>query len=124
MKIFISHSTVTDYEKEIYNPIKSSELTSSHEFIFPMDDVENVASDVRNVLLNKEIELVIADVSIPSHGVGMEMAWAYEANIPIVCIYKDGSELAESLEMVTKKFLMYTNAENMMQDLKDLLKNY
>jgi hypothetical protein len=55
--------------------------------------------------------------------VGIELGWADFLNIPIVCIYKEGAEISGSLSVITKKFLMYTDAENMISDLRGLLKD-
>lgn len=44
-------------------------------------------------------EILVADVSSPSHGVGREIAYAqYVKKIPVLCIYKRGSNPSPLLE--------------------------
>ena len=73
MKIYISHSTGFDYQKELYEPIKNSELYNSHEIIFPHDKSSEV-SNSKEVI--KGCDMVIAEVSYPSTGMGIELGWA------------------------------------------------
>ena len=123
MKIYISHPTAIDYKNKLYSPIRHSELNKQHEFILPHEDQE-APYNTKQLFESGTVDLVIADVSIPSHGVGIELGWAEMLDIPIVCIYKEGAEVSGSLSIITKKFLMYTDTENMIQDLTGLLQSY
>jgi nucleoside 2-deoxyribosyltransferase len=40
----------------------------------------------------READFVIADVTIPSLGVGYEIRYAEDSNKPILCIYQEGSD--------------------------------
>ncbi len=120
MKIYISHSRKFDFKKQLYEPIKNSDLMQKHEFIFPHDNSDS-PYPTRELLQFGAVGMVIAEVSYPGTGQGIELGWADMLNIPIVCIYKEGADISSSLSVVTKKFLMYTDVENMVQDLKGLL---
>ena len=91
MKIYISHSSKYDYISKIYNPIKSSDLIQSNTFFLPHED---------KVLNTKEIisnsDLVIAEVSLPATGQGIELGWADYAKEPILCIYEKGTEISSA----------------------------
>ena len=123
MKIFVSHPTAIDYKNELYAPIRNSELNKQHEFILPHEESE-VPFNTKELLKDGSVDLVIADVSVPSHGVGIELGWAEILGIPIVCIYKEGSQYSGALSIVSNKFLMYTSRENMISDLEGLLNNF
>lgn len=120
MKIYISHSRKFDFKKELYEPIKNSDLVSQHEFIFPHDE-SDAPYPTRELLQSGTVGMVIAEVSFPGTDQGIELGWADMLQIPIVCIYKEGADISSSLSIVTKKFLMYTDVENMISDLKGLL---
>jgi hypothetical protein len=120
MKIFLSHPTAIDYKNELYAPIRGSELNKQHEFILPHENQET-QFNTKDVFKDGSVDLVIADISTPSHGVGIELGWAEMLGIPIVCIYKQGSGYSGSLSAVCNKFLMYTDKENLISDLERLL---
>lgn len=40
----------------------------------------------RDIEMMEESDLVIAEISTPSHGVGYELAWAVEHHKPILCL--------------------------------------
>lgn len=122
MKIFISHPSAIDYKNELYAPIRNSELNKQHEFILPHEDQE-IPFNTKELFKDGSVDLVIADVSIPSHRVGIELGWAEMLGIPIVCIYKEGSQYSSSLSIVCNKFLMYTDKVNMIEDITGLLEN-
>jgi nucleoside 2-deoxyribosyltransferase len=123
MKIYLSHSRSFDYKQELYEPIKASQLIEKHEFIFPHEK-NDALFPTRELLQNKGCDVIIAEVSHPATGQGIELGWASMLDIPIICIYKDGAKPASSLNEVTSKFLMYTDAQNMIEDITGVLKQY
>ena len=123
MTIYISHSRSFDYKKELYEPIKLSPLSEKHEFIFPHENSDQ-PYPTRELLQSKDCDLIIAEVSYPATGQGIELGWASLLDIPIVCIYKEGAKVSSSLNAVTNKFLMYTDTQNMIEDITGVLKLY
>lgn len=123
MRIYISHKRRSDYEKELYEPLRDAELSKQHTFIFP-HEVNKESVNVREMFKEKGCDLVIAEVSEPATGQGIELAWAHMYEIPIVCIYKDGSDISGSLSFISNKFLMYTDKENMIADIAGVLNQY
>src|SRR5436190_4550825 len=104
MKIFVAHATNSNFKEELYEPLRASLLNEQHEFILPQENER--MEDTRGVI--KECDLVIAEVSHPSTGQGIELGWADLFGKPVICIYKQGAEFSPALHMVSKKFLMYT----------------
>jgi hypothetical protein len=115
MKIYISHSRAFDFKAELYQPLKNSDLAQKHQFIFSHDKSDDLF-DVEKSLTDDKIDLVVAEVSHPSTGQGMELAWSNAKGIKILCFYKIGSEFSSSLNKVSQEFIQYKNSEEL--DLK------
>ena len=119
MKIYISHSSKYDYTNRIYNPIKKSDLSKSNTFFLPHED-KNKIINTKEIISN--CDLVIAEVSMPATGQGIELGWADYAKTPILCIYKKGTDIRSSLKFITKQFIEYENIEDMMKKISDFIK--
>ena len=113
MNIYISHSSNFDYINKLYNPIKNSNLFESHNFCFPHDN--NKAINTKEIILNSD--LVIAEVSLPATGQGIELGWADYAETPILCIYEKGLKISSSLKFITNNFIEYKNVEDMINKI-------
>lgn len=118
MKIYISHSSEYDYINKIYNPIKNSSLSKSNTFYLPHEDKNNVI-DSKDLIKNSD--LVIAEVSLPSTGQGIELGWANYSKTPIVCIYEKGSKISSSLKFITKNFIEYENSNDIIEKISGFI---
>ncbi len=67
---------------------------------------------------------MIAEVSFPSTGLGIELGWASEAQCPILCISKQGSKVTSSLQFVCKNFIEYSNSKDMIIKIQDFLNTF
>ena len=118
MNIYISHSGNYDYESELYKPIKESELFSIHHFFLPHEP-ENIDVDAKDEL--KRTDVLVAEVSYPSTGQGIELGQASVAGIPIICFYKTGTKPSGSLRFVTNEILEYSSILDLLAKLKGRL---
>jgi hypothetical protein len=118
MNIYISHSGNYDYENELYKPIKESELSSRHHFFLPHEP-ENMDTDAKSEL--KHTDILVAEVSYPSTGQGIELAQAEAAGVPIVCFYKTGAKTSGSLRFVTDEKIEYQDIEDFLAKLSSRL---
>jgi hypothetical protein len=118
MKIYISHSTRFNFKKELYRPLKKAELDCT--FIFPHDK-SGKQYPVKKLLSSKKCGLVIAEVSFPSTGQGIELGWANTFNIPIVCIYKEASDYSKALNLVAKKLIPYKNSKDLIEKIRKII---
>lgn len=120
MQIFVSHSTAFNYEAELYRPIRRSELEKQHYITFPHEH----GSNFNTQKAIEESDLIIAEVSYPSTGQGIELGWAYRYKVPIICIYKKGQKYSHSLKFISNHFVEYENSQTMAETLqKYLLEN-
>ena len=100
-KIYLSHSTNFDFKEELYKPLKK---LKEFELILPHEKSEKPKSS-KNVI--KTCSALIAEVSYPSLGVGIEIGWADSFGIPIIFIFKKGSKISSSLKIISNKFIEY-----------------
>ena len=70
-------------------------------------------------------DLIIAEVTNPSTGTGIEIGWAIKTGKPVICLAKKGSNVTSMLlgALKTEKidFVWYQNEQDAMGQLKKLL---
>jgi hypothetical protein len=115
MNIYISHPSSYDYEHELYVPIKASELANIHHFFLPHES-ENIDVDAKDEL--KHTDVLVAEVSLPSTGQGIELGQAHVAGVPIICFFKAGSKPSSSLRFVTDNIIEYTDIPDLFAKLQ------
>jgi len=116
MKIYFAHSKQLENLKELYARLGDLKRV---EFIFPHAQ-GNV--DVNSKQIINEVDLFLAEVSLPSTGLGIELGRAEAANKPIICVYRSGSDLSSSLKFLTAKFVEYSDPEDLLKKLEIFLK--
>lgn len=114
-KIYVGHSTQFDYETELYAPLKK---LTRYAFIFPHEELLQ-PHNTRNIIANADIFL--AEVSYPSTGLGIELGWANDANIPIICIYKKEYTFSSAIKLIANDMIEYNNMEDISEKLSKYL---
>ena len=94
MRIYVGHASSFDYLNELYLPLKKSLLWQQREFILP-HEFSKEPCDSKKIIC--QCDLMLAEVSYPSTGLGIELGWANSNNIPILGIYKTGCKISSSL---------------------------
>ncbi len=122
MRIYIAHSSNFDFRTELYIPIKESTLGTEHTFLLPHDASDALFSS-RELFANG-CDLVIAEVSFPSTGMGIELGWANAAGVPIVCVYKSGTTPSSALASVTDTKLEYANATELLEQISKAIQKH
>lgn len=123
MNIYVSHSRNFDFKNQLYHPLRTSELHKMYTFILPHES-DDAPFSTKELFQSKGCDLVLAEVSYPGTGQGIELGWADIYEIPIICLYKEGANVSSSLSLISKKLLMYTSQENMIEDIGGVLKQY
>jgi nucleoside 2-deoxyribosyltransferase len=123
MNIYLSHSRSFDFTKELYTPIRTSTLNSSHFFLLPHEDSDTVFP-TKEYFESQQCDVVIAEVSYPSTGQGIELGWAEMLHIPIICFHKHDAKVSQSLYVVTNKFITYSNSDDLIKKIDQILSNY
>jgi len=113
MKIYFGHSKGFDFKNELYKPIRGSALNREHEILFPHETDEFFNSKDRI----KNCDLMIAEISYPATGLGIELGWAEMLKTPVLCVYRKGHKISGSLKVVTKDFIEYENTEDLVEKI-------
>ena len=118
MRLYFCHSSSFDYKKELYDPLRLSLLNKTHEIFLPhekSDETPNTRA------LIKTLDIVFAEVSFPSTGLGIELGWAADTYLPIVCLHKTGTKPSPALQQVSKFFIEYSSPADMIKKTEDFL---
>lgn len=114
MKVFVSHSKNMNYEEELYQPIVNSALHTEYDFFLPHENDQKV--DTKEEI--KSSALVIAEVSLPATGQGVELGWANAFDVPILCVHREGVEISRSLKNICSDFIVYTHPNDLITKLE------
>lgn len=117
MKIYIAHSKSYDFKTELYEPLKSSVLGKQNELVFPHETKTFVNS--REII--KSCDLVIAEVSYPSIGEGIELGWANDSGVKIICVYKQGVKISGSISAVSQTLIGYADSSDLVNKLSEAI---
>ncbi len=122
MNIYVAHSTSFDFKSELYQPLKNSTLANRHNFVFPHENSLELF-DSKSFLENK-CDLMIAEVSYPSTGVGIELGWANAFGVKVLAIHKKGMIPSSSVKAVTRKLIEYSSANDLVTKLTDTISEF
>ena len=118
MKIYVGHSRQFAYQEELYIPIRSSALNGEYEFILPHETSHLPYNSLEKAKL---FQAMIAEVSFPSTGLGIEMGWFHALGTPILCLQKEGGKLSQSVQVVATKYEFYKDTEDMLSIIQQFL---
>ena len=110
-KLYFGHSTSYDYAK-MYEKLQASSLATDYELILPY-----VKKPLNSADFYTHLALFVAEVSAPATGLGIEIGWAYDRKVPIVCVFAKGAKISSSLQTVSKDFIEYENIDDMVNKL-------
>jgi hypothetical protein len=114
-KIYVSHTTSFDFKEKLYKPLKK---LKEFELILPHEKSETPEHS-KDII--KTCSAIVAEISIPSHGVGIEIGWADSFGIPIIFIFKKNSKISTSLKLLSNNFIGYDRVENILPKLAETL---
>lgn len=120
MKIYLTHSTNYDYTAELYQPLQQSSL-NDNEIYYPHEKGSEVNKSLDII---KSSDLILAEVSYPSTGQGIELGWADAADIPIICFYRAGSKISGGLYAICSDFIEYNSARDMIDMLESHINRF
>lgn len=123
LKIYYSVNIISDIEDPILNQIKDNLLPQFGEIIpwfgtGPVDDVREIYRYDKGALESSDV--VIAEVSYPSHGVGMELMHAIHTGKPIIALAKEGQKVSRmvlGIDYEKFTFIWYRDLEELKPEL-------
>jgi len=119
MKIYVAHSTKYNFKEELYLPLRNSSLNEKHDIILPHENSSEPFNSKE--LFENGCDLIIAEVSLPSIGRGIELGWANMKNIRVRCFYKKGSQVSGSIKAVTNKIIEYEDKEDLIGKISNAI---
>ncbi len=119
MRIYIAHSREFDFQNELCAPLRKSALNGQHEFVLPHENSDAPSSSKE--FFQNGCDLVIAEVSFPSTGLGIELGWANMLKVPMACISKTGSKVTVSLNAVCDSFYEYSDANDLITKIEAII---
>jgi len=116
MKVYFSCSiTGGRSEERVYQAMAASMLAAGHEVptahlsTTEVIDLEKIAEPVeiftRDMRWLEECDVVVAEVSTPSHGVGYEVAVGLAMQKPVLCCYQRGKRVSKIITGNTNQTL-------------------
>jgi len=108
MKIYFACSITGGREDElIYQEIVEALLADGHEVptaLLATPEVmllEGIVDAVevyqRDVAWIEDCDMLVAEVSTPSHGVGYEIGYALASGKPVICLYREGVKVSKMI---------------------------
>ena len=117
MKIYIAHNRQIDFINDLYKPIRDTNF-ADHEVVLPHEESDEPFNS-REYL--KTADLMIAEVSYPSTGIGIELGWADQYGCPIVAIHQDDCRASGSVRAVTDEVHAYSSKEELIQIIQSAI---
>lgn len=106
-RIYFSHKRE---QAQVLYPILKDNCPDGRTYILPHENSEE-PFPVKSYLQEGRIDLVLAEVSYPATGQGIELGWANWCNIPIVCIH-NSDKVSGSLKVLSNVFVRYQNLDD------------
>jgi len=136
MNIYFSCSITGGREDQaVYRTIVDSLLKDGHTVptaVLADEDVISYENSIsadeiyrRDIEWLDECDVVIAEISTPSHGVGYEIAYALLNNKPVLCGYQSGRKISKMLEGNNHpliKIIPYHHVDELLAGIDDFLK--
>ncbi len=121
MRIYIAHSNSIDYKNEIYKPLRDDGFFLEHELILPHENGDSIGNSRDDY---KNYDIVIAECSEPSIGVGIELGWLYDDKKPIYCFVKSGLHPSSAVVSIVEKVIEYNDEEDFVDKIKAIIEKY
>lgn len=107
-----------EYGNVLTEHVANPKLTVTGEGLKPEEVYE------RDVKWLDECDILFAEISVPSLGVGYELAYAESKNKPIICMYEEKYNVSGMIRGNRKfKLIKYNNIENLLEDIRKTIKN-
>ena len=88
-----------------------------------VNPVEVYTRDTRWI---QDCDLLVAEVSTPSHGVGYEIGYALGLNKPVLCLHREGLSVSKMItgnRAPNLKVIAYSNRDEAVMKLRTYLEN-
>ena len=114
-QIYVGHSRDPKYQYRLtlYAPLKA--LLQVHQVYFPHE--QDGPPSINSEELLPKCQLMIAEVSYPSTGLGLELAWARTAKILVLCIHLTDCPPSSSVTSLFPHLLAYADEADLCEKI-------
>ncbi|AJD93485.1 hypothetical protein JMA_41680 (plasmid) [Jeotgalibacillus malaysiensis] len=120
MNIYVGHSKQMNYKEELYPVLKKIGDEMGVRFILPHDESLELYPS-KEVL--PTCDYMLADISLPALGLGIEIGWANMMDIPVFFIHKSDSELSHSVKAVSQNIRQYDSIDDLESVVREWVLN-
>ena len=126
MKIFIAAPYTYNFDTISVNKLRELVKTIGHDPLVPHDFVTDDPVKIKEEIefdlsLVDESDAIVADTTIPSHGVGMEIMYAKQKGKKVILIHKNGNRLSHMAIYHADKIIHYDSLEELEEKLNSAL---
>jgi len=121
--IYLAHNTTSDFHNELYKPLRDSIINKEYNIILPHEFSDKPYDSLG--LFRKEAKniIIVAEISLASTGLGIELGIAMMQKIPIICCYRKGAKYSSSAKMLSVASFEYSNKDDFISKLGSELKS-
>ena len=119
MKIFVSHSSAFNFKKELYEPLQRAFLDNpSVNLNLPHSESLQPSRTQKSI---GQADLLVAEVSFPSTGSGIEIGWANSKKIPVLAVHKTDHQPSSSVALSADKVTEYCSDNELIYKIKEFI---
>ena len=125
MKIFIAAPYTLNFDGVSLNKLRDLVNKMGHEPVVPhdfaTDDVSKISEEIQfdfDLLAGSDI--ILAETTVPSHGVGMEIMYARQLGKRVVLAHRNGNRLSHMAVFHADTIIHYDNIDELEEKLKHL----
>lgn len=129
LKVYLAVPIVNYFNSEMTlflgNILSELGFEISSPWVLQGKDVGNTPNDIfhRDINAVKESDILLAEISKPSHGVGMEIMQAYISGKKIILVAREGSNISFLVKGVPgSTFIEYKDYKDLEESLKKILR--
>ncbi len=104
-----------DFKGELYSPLISA-IGAEHTLLLPHEKSSGPYPS-RRLFESRNCDLVLAEVSWPSIGLGVELGWASSNNIPICALGRSDKGISGSIKEVCSALLVYRDSDDLVRQI-------
>ncbi len=120
MKIYVAHASSFDFKAKLYAPLRTSTLSGEHEILLPQEGpIEEITRE-----MVASADVLVAEVSHPSLGVGIEIGWAHAVGVPVIAMHEASASVSFSIDNAVNERFEYRDSNEMITKLMEVLQHY